>query len=462
MRQRNVVELILLKLCRFLSLSSLVVLCLLAPVDSGATSHDSPVADSLARSTASKLSLEESVQLALANNKQVLIQKQEVEAMEGRVIQARAGALPILSGDTRYLRSRGTMNFGGSEGYTFDIDDSYVEASVSLLQPIYTAGRTGAALRAADAARGYARRNELAAMQDVVYQVKASFGGVLLAREMLDLAEDAVALAEAHLRNVEQLFEEGVASEYELIRARVQVAELTPERIRAKNELQRTLIVFRNTLGLSADEQVEPDGELAYKDVQVSTEEALELAKKNRHEIYAAKLYAKGMKAALDLAKADRFPSLSLAGNATLDTEEATLEPERWRSRMWTLALAVSVPMFDGLNTKGKIRQSKAEYEQALLYEAQMEDLVRLEVEQAVSRITETKELVQSQLVSVEQAQKGLDIANIRYENGIGTQLEVLDSQVALSRAKTNYFVSIFEQFMAVAEIERVTGTSSE
>jgi outer membrane protein TolC len=454
-----------------LGLSVLLVLFALSPVYFGVASEDpgeeAPSASLRKVSEApgdepgrSSLTLEESIQLALAHNKGVLIQKQEVEAMQGRVIQARAGALPNLSGDTRYVKSGGTMNFGGSEGFTFDIDDSYVETTVSLLQPIYTAGRTGAALRAADAARGYARQNELAVEQDVVYQVKASFAGVVLARKMLNLAADAVSLAEAHLQNVEELFGEGLASEYELIRARVQLAELTPERIRARNELKRSLIVFRNTLGLSADESIEPEGELTYSDKDISTEEAFRLAKRNRHEIRAARLFTHGMKAALDLAKADRYPSLSLAGSATMNTEEATLEPERWRSRMWTVALAVSVPMFDGLNTKGKIKQSRAEYEQAVLYETQMEDLVRLEVEQAVSRIAETRELVQSQLASVEQAQKGLDIADIRYENGVGTQLEVLDSQVALNRAKTNYFLSVFERFMAVAEIERATGTA--
>ncbi|UCF79441.1 MAG: TolC family protein [Candidatus Eiseniibacteriota bacterium] len=411
-----------------------------------------------AQPAARRLSLEESVELALVNNKQLLIQKQEVDAMEGRVVQARAGALPNLSAESRYIQSGGTMNFGGSEGFTFNIDDAYLETSVSLLQPIYTAGRTGAALRAADAARGYARENELATAADVVYQVKASFAGVLLARRMSVLAGEALALAQAHREDVEELFNEGLASEYELIRARVREAELVPEQIRSRNELQRSLIIFRNSLGLPADEAIEPDGELSYDDVHISTAEAFSLAKENRHEIAAAKLYAKGMRAALDLARADRYPSLALAGSATMNTEEASLEPDRWRSRMWTLALAMSIPMFDGLYTKGKIKQSRAQYEQALLYAAQVEDIVRLEVEQAVSRLEETRELVESQLASVEQAQKGMDIANIRYENGVGTQLEVLDSQVALSRAKTNYFVSVFEQFMAVAEIERATG----
>ncbi len=455
-----------------LCLSALIVLSVLIPEYSAATPED-PAGQGgavsnvlLEEDTGSEsglrgLTLEESIRLALANNKGVLIQKQEVELMQGRVIEARAGALPNLSGDTRYIKSGGTMNFGGKEGFTFDIDDSYVEATVSLLQPVYTAGRTGAALRAAAAARGYARQNELAVAQDVVFQVKASFAGVLLARNMLNLAEDAVGLAEAHLHNVEGLFEEGLASEYELIRARVRVAELTPERIRTKNELQRSLIVFRNALGLSADESVEPEGELAYDDLEISAKEAFRLAKKNRNEIRAARLYVTGMKAALDLAKAERYPSLSLAGSATMNTEEATLETERWRSRMWTVALAVSVPMFDGLRTKGRIRQSRAQYEQAILYESQTEDLVRLEVEQAVSRLAETRELVRSQRASVEQAQKGLDIADIRYQNGVGTQLEVLDSQVALNRAKTNYFLSVFERFMAVAEFERATGTGS-
>ncbi len=409
-----------------------------------------------------KLSLEESIEIALARNRNVLVQKQEVERMNAQVMQARATAFPFLAGDTRYERSGGTMNFGGSDGITFDIDDAYYGGTLSLIQPVYTAGRTGAALRAAKAARGYARENLQAATRRVVYAVKASFGGVLLAGKMATLARQSLELAEAHLRNVEHLYSQGVASEYELIRARVQVAQLAPEKIRAENEFDRSLIVFRNTLGFSADEKVEPEGELECRSAEVSVEEGFRLARENRHEIAAAQFRVNGMKAALDVARADRYPSLSLEGMATMQAEDPTFDPDEWRAKMWTASVVLSIPVFDGLRTKGKIKQTRAEYEQARLYSEQLLDDVRLEVEQAVSKLTEARELVDSQVAAVEQAEKGLTIANIRYENGVGTQLEVLDAQVALSAARTNYFMSVYQHFMAMAELERATAMTFE
>ena len=411
-------------------------------------------------STTRKLSLNESIEIALKSNKQILVQKQEVERMNALVIQARATAFPNISGDVNYVKSQGTMNFGGSGGFTFDIKDSYYGGDLSLVQPIYTAGRVGGALNAAHAAKGYAQENLQAATKDVVYAVKASFGGVLLAQKMATLAKESLELAEAHLKNVEQLFKQGVASEYELIRARVQVAQLMPERIKADNELDRATIVFRNTLGLPADEKVEPEGELERKDIEMTKEEAFKLAKENSHELAAARLRVNGMRAALDVAKSDRYPSLSFVASAQMQTEEPRWKSEDWRSRIWTASLVLSIPMFDGLRTKGKINQTEAEYEQARLYVALAEDAVRLEVEQAVSRLVQAKQLVESQVASVEQAQKGLDIANIRYKNGVGTQLEVLDAQVSLSSARTNYFMSIYEHFMAMADLERATSFS--
>ena len=409
-----------------------------------------------------KLGLDESIDLALADNKMVLIQRQEVERMNAQIVQARSAAFPNLTGDTRYLMTKGTMNFGGSEGFTFDLDDNYYEGSVTLLQPIYTAGRTGAAMRAAKAARGYARENLETALKGLTYAVKASFGGVLLAQEMAALAKKSLELGEAHLRNVEQLYKHGVASEYELIRARVQVAQLVPAKIRAENELDRALIVFRNTLGLSADEKVEPEGALERRPVDISVEDAFALARQKRNEVAAAQLRVQGMKAALDVARADRYPSLSFVGNANMQTDEPRFDSRDWRAKMWSATVDLSIPLFDGLRTKGKIRQTKAEYEQARLLSEQTLDEVRLEVEQAVSKLAEARKLVDSQVASVEQAQKGLDIANIRYKNGVGTQLEVLDAQVSLSTARTNYFVSVYEHFMAVAELERATGVTFE
>jgi len=420
---------------------------------------DSPQADRTAGEPR-RLTLEESIDIALAYNKHVLLQKQEVERMNAQVVQARATAFPNLTGETHYERTGGTMNFGGSEGITFDLDDKYYGSSLTLLQPLYTAGRTGAALRAARAARGYARENLEATVKDVTYAVKASFGGVLLAKEMAVLAKESLELAEAHRRNVEQLFNQGVASEYELIRAGVQVAQLMPEKIRAENELDRSLIVFKNTIGFPADEKVEPQGELECKSVQLSTDQAFQAAVQNRHEAAAAQFRVQGMKAALDVARADRYPSLSLAGSAQMETDEPTFDSSRWRTKIWAVSLGLSIPVFDGLRTKGKINQTRAELEQARLYSEQILDGIRLEVEQAVSKLKEARQLVESQVAAVGQAQKGFDIANIRYENGVGTQLEVLDAQVALSRARTNYFMSVYQHFMAVAELERAVGTT--
>ena len=436
---------------------ALTVACLSVHAGACSAAQDSATSDQT-----KKLSLQESIDLALARNKTVLIQKQEVESMKGQVAQARSAALPNLSGYTEYIFTKGKMNFGGTEGIEFELDDKYYEAGVTLQQTIYSAGRVGAALRAAKAARGYAHENLEAANKEVTYGVKASFGGVLLAQQLDGLAEQSLELARAHLTNVEQLYAQGVASEYELIRARVQVAQMVPPSIRAENELDQTLIVFRNTLGLSADEKVEPEGTLERKPVEISVEEAFARAKEKRNELAAARLRVDGMKAALTVAKADRYPSLSFIGNAYLDTEQPEFDEKEWRTKIWSTTLYLSLPIFDGLRTRGNITQTRAQYEQARLASEQTVDNVRLEVERAVSKLAEARKLVDSQVASVEQAQKGLDIADIRYKNGVGNQLEVLDAQVALARARTSYFTAVYEHFMAVAELERATGTTFE
>ncbi len=441
----------------FVAVCALMVVC--SPGRSGAWAA---ALDGAEDSGTKKLSLQESVDLALANNKAVLIQRQEVESMNAQVTQARSTALPNLSGYTQYLITEGKVNYGGNEGFTFDLDDKYYKAGVTLLQPIYTAGRVGAAMRAAKAARGYARENLEATFKEVTFAVKATFGGVLLAQEMSGLAKQSLELAEAHLKNVEQLYKQGVASEYELIRARVQVAQLVPASIKADNELDRALIVFRNTLGLSADEKVRPEGALERKPVETSVEEAFARAQQKRNELAAARLRVDGMKAALDVARADRYPSLSFVGSAFLETEEPKFDDREWRTKMWSATVDLSFPIFDGLRTKGKIKQTKAQYEQSRLLSAQTLDGVRLEVEQAVSKLAEARKLMDSQVASVEQAQKGLDIADIRYKNGVGTQLELLDAQVSLTTARTNYFMAVYEHFMAVAEMERATGATLE
>jgi outer membrane protein TolC len=117
-----------------------------------------------------------------------------------------------------------------------------------------------------------------------------------------------------------------------------------------------------------------------------------------------------------------------------------------------------SLPLFSGFETRARVAKFQAESAGAQAQLHDVEQQVRLETRQAFLRIREAEELVRSQAQNVVQAEKALRIARRRYEQGLGTQLDVTGSQVALTQARVNGLSALYRHELAVAELERAVG----
>jgi len=118
----------------------------------------------------------------------------------------------------------------------------------------------------------------------------------------------------------------------------------------------------------------------------------------------------------------------------------------------------LTVPLFDGGRTIGEVRKAKTDYYQAVLTEEQLKDDIRLEVEQAFDQINQAKRALDLQRETIQQAEEGMRIANLRYQTGVGTQLEILSAQTALTDARTNLARAVYQFRLAKSELKKVTG----
>jgi outer membrane protein TolC len=120
--------------------------------------------------------------------------------------------------------------------------------------------------------------------------------------------------------------------------------------------------------------------------------------------------------------------------------------------------LVMSFPIFDGLRTKSQISQSYSQFRQAEIAEANLEDMIELEIRSALLEIDAARETLKSQEKNVEMAKEGLDIANQRYMQGYATNLEVMDAQLALNRTKTNRVQALHDLNLAIARMKKAMG----
>lgn len=393
------------------------------------------------------LTVEEARQLALQFNRGYLQAVEAVKVADARVTMARAGALPTLSLDASYNRNFNIASFfvqmkdstGQSQTIEFKtgFKNSY-GANLALVQPIWQGGKVFTALSIAKDYHKYTLAIEDQAAANVLYNCEVLFWGVLLQRARLDVLQKSYEAASHSLDVVEKQKSQGVVSEFEVLRARVEKSNLEPQLLQAESDLKLASQRLKSFLGIPLEEDVT----IVEEPLQASTaglpssDDLVASALEKRAEMRQASYVRDMSRKAVSVARAEYWPSLDAVASYSWQSQSDRFTLDENISRSTTAGLRVSVPIFSGGSTRGAVTQAIAEHNQALLDLQQKRDDVRLEVEQAYDRLLQAKQSLDAQQSTIALAEEGLRIANLRYESGIGTLLEVLSAQAALTQAR--------------------------
>lgn len=418
------------------------------------------------------LTREKTVAMALERNetyRSVLLEKDRVQ---GQYLEARSGAFPRLTLEGTYLRNidlqssvltmsgedgsseKLTLRFGTPHNYSFGL---------SLYQPLYAAGKVGAAIKIAKYGFTYTDETIRGARHDVATGADRAYLGAVAARDAAEVYREAERLADSNLAVVERLYEQGQTSEYDLLRAQVQAANSRPDRIAADNTARLALDRLRNMLALLPETELHLQSTIAEVAVPDLTLDALIVeAEQNRPELHQSEQMVKINKKLIGIARSGYKPTLGLSSRVQWDSfqddiSKTSVSGGAW-NRSWNVALVMSWPIFTGFETTGKIRQAKVDYNQSRLDDSQLRRQVRLEVRDAVGRVNEARQRVEALGETVAQAERGVDISRIRFENGLGTQLELMDAQVALTTVRVNRISALHDLAVAVSELRRAVG----
>jgi outer membrane protein TolC len=128
------------------------------------------------------------------------------------------------------------------------------------------------------------------------------------------------------------------------------------------------------------------------------------------------------------------------------------------RHSNWDVGVAVTMPIFDGFSTKAKVDQARAKYAQSKLEKADVADQIAVDVRQACLDLVESEAIIKSQKDSIVEAKEAMRIAVIGYDNGVTTNLDVLDTQVSLSQVEKNLAEGTYDYLMAQASLDRNLG----
>jgi len=409
------------------------------------------------------LSLREAIEQSLERNEEIQAAREAVRQREGRVREVRSGAFPSLTADFSYTRNikLPVIFFETEEGVqqiTIGEENAY-SLSFGLEQTIDLFGRVPKALDVAHLYAGIGEENLVQVESEVVYSVKRFYYGAVLAEELSAVAGKSLEQAEASLSQIESMVREGTKSRFDLLRARVEVANRKPELIRAQNQAELSKSRLRRIIGLPLDEEIRLTDKLLMEPLEIGLDEGIQLALSRRPELRSVRMDEEMGEVQLGLAGLERYPEFFFSSNYSFQgqTEEAFPE-DREIARSWAAGVGFRFPLFDGMRTSGKVDQARAQLSMARYRKVQAEEEVRLEVLEAFRDLEAAEEEIRSQQANVEEAEEAYRLATIRFTSGLSTQLEVNDVELALNLARTNFYQSLFNYNTAKARVEKAIG----
>ena len=410
------------------------------------------------------LTLESSLEIAKKKNKDMLIAEEETRKAGGRVREAWAGALPQITMNSIYNRNIMRPAFflvldGEPQKIEIGQANSY-QNLINFNQPLWLGGKVGTALKIAKAYDSSTEFGFENTWSNVKARVKKTFYTILLAKEAKRIAEMTLEHAEAHYENVKKLHTHGLSSEFDLLRAEVNAANFKPALIHAVNNLELSYALLKNLLSIDINQEIDVEGMYEYEplDEKVITENS-KIALQKRYDLKQLEFQTEMQRLNIKIERANWFPNIVFTGGLQFQGQSNTFSlSKNQRSLSLSAGIDVQIPIFDGMRTYARVIQAEADYQKMEYQKMKLTEGINLEIKQAVLRMQEAKQLIDSQAKNVVQAEKALKIAEVRYDSGIGTQLELFDAQLALERAHMGYIQGIYNYNIAKFDWEKSVG----
>ncbi len=350
--------------------------------------------------------------------------------------------------------------------FSFQSPDSAWSTDFTLSQPLYAGGRLRAGVRAAREVQGASRAVYRRTVQEIAFAVRGSYYAVLTAEQGVQVAQEVLDSALEQARVAKLRYEAGVAPHFDVLSADARVARVEQSLISAQSDLDIARAALSAVIGVP----LPVDTELTTPRFAARTEGDLgalvQEGLRRRPDLLALRAEADAARERVSVARAGRWPTLSATLSWTL-REKTTIPGDVFgvpgaeitvSQNSGFLAVAANWGLYTGGQVEGEVKETKARWKQSQDEVARQELEVELAVTRAyvlLSAATAQIAAAQRELVQAEEAQR---VANIRYQEGVSTSVEILDAEAALEGAKTRLNQAIFDRDLAVAALDLAVG----
>ncbi|MCE5199947.1 MAG: TolC family protein [Armatimonadota bacterium] len=411
------------------------------------------------------ITVDEALEIGFRNNPGLRIAVDVLNRSRAVVSEARAAFNPTFNATVTYLRQPGsTVTFPGQAGQPATEIVTTQAANTTVGVNAFLPLDINRSLAFSGQITEYQFRiqylNLLATSETLIQNIKVAYYDLLRACGQQDTAQAAVDVSRVRLDNTRARFEAGTVPKFDLTTAEVDLANLEQQLIQQETRVEQVRGVLNRVLGidLNTPTQVVQSAPPAMG-APVDIPAAVQTAYQHRPEVQAGQEAISLNETSVKLQRTGYLPNLGVSGGLNYTAETSGLSSN---SLNWQAALTLNIPIWTGGVTRARVRQAQADVANAVDTLEQTRLAVALDVRAAALNIDEAVRRRQSTAAAVILAEEALRLANVRYEAGIATLVEVTNAESQLTQARFNNVNALYDFATAQAQLQRATACQPE
>jgi len=380
-----------------------------------------------------------------------------LDAARSRTEASRSSLYPTADAELGYtlLTPIAELAFPGLGDFKLYPENNFDE-HIAVQQTVYDFGRRDATIDLNSRKTGTVADNIAIVRAELAYQTVQTFYTILFLRQSSTVQEQQIDALGEHLVITQKRMQSGSATDYDVLTTQVRIAAARNRLFDLTNDMHKREAQFRRLLGLPAGADVLLRGSFAQTAVTLNEDSLIALALQRRCELKLARDAEAVAEAEMRVAETRDRPALNAA--IVYGVKNGYIPNlDIWRGNL-IFGLEAKIPIFNGFRTRNDMDEASANLRAAALKRADTERMIVQEVQQSVSDLRTTAEKLQTSDIQVDQAARALEMAKVRYDNGVITNLDLIDAETALAQAKLTQVDALKDYVIGSYSLKKNTG----
>ena len=399
------------------------------------------------------LTIEDAVRIGLENHPRIRAARARIGSQEAVLGQQMSAYYPTINFNNSYR----TTNSSGTSGTSSNGVDTYI-SQANLNLTLYNFGKREGTVQAARETVDATREDFSTTTQDIVLSVKQAYYTYLGTQALVTVRQETVRNRELLVRQAQGFYEVGTRARIDVARAEANLYTARAELIGSENSVKIAWVTLRNAMGSPRLPEQPVAQDSPEVELSMNLAAARNIAFDNRTELRSFEAQRRASDQLIATARRGHLPDIvfdafygrrnsSGGGESTFPLQPA-----------WQAQVSLNIPIFDGFRTTNRVEETLHNYYNIRAQEEERRQQIALEVEQSYLRVVETQEQIVATEAATRAAKENLDLAQGRYQVGVGSIIEVTDAETLYADAQTTYVRTLYEYRIADAQLARAMG----